>query len=391
MSEGVEARLGSTTDAPRLTVLVPCWNAASTIEVALASILVERDVSLECIVIDDGSTDGTSDLVAALVERDSRVVLLRLPTNGGVSNARNEGLRIARGEWICFHDADDRFMPGGLAALMRPARLPDVLAVIGQRVWTDGERTWLSPLYDIPDIREPGRKSIATHPGLLYYVTATGKVYHRSILDGLWFEGRVLGDQSWTIRALLRAGSSIEVIGDTVFEYSRPHPAATVETITSRTRASAAGAAEMATVARTVFVEVSREANLRIDDASTRDDVLRAYLERLIVSDLGGLVRKAIERRDPDTGRFFDAMTTFLAVVPPSILAQSDHLVTSVLWPPVRYWRTLPPSARGPYRRMLRQALRADPWGARVLPPRIARRAATRSAAFAVRLWERSR
>ena len=391
MSEGVEALPGSGTDAPRLSVLVPCWNAASTIEWALASILDEQDVSLECVVIDDGSTDGTADMVAAVAERDPRVVLLRLPDNRGVSNARNEGLRIARGEWIAFHDADDRIMPGGIAALMRPARLPDVLAVVGQRIWTDGERTWLSPVYDIPDIREPGRKSIATHPGLLYYAAATGKAYHRSLLDGLSFEGRVLGDQSWTIRALLRAGSHIEVIGETVFAYSRPLSETSVETITSRTRASATGAAEMAIVARTVFVEVSREVDRQVADAPARDKVKRAYLERLIVSDLGRRVRQALERRDPATGAFFDRMADFLAVVPPTILAQSDHLFTMVLWPPVRHWSTLPPSARGPYRRMLRQALRADPWSARVLPPRIGRRAVTRAGAFARHLLDRSR
>ena len=145
----------------------------------------------------------------------------------------------ARGEWLAFHDADDRMLPGGIAALMRPTTDPAVVAVIGQRVWSDGERTWLSPLYDIPDIREPGRKSIATHPGLLYYAAVTGKVYHRSLLDGLTFEGRVLGDQAWTIKALLRAGNGIEVIDDTVFEWSRPHPDRFVATITSVSRSSA--------------------------------------------------------------------------------------------------------------------------------------------------------
>ena len=73
--------------------------------------------------------------------------------------------------------------------------------MIGQRIWTDGTTSWVSPVYDIPDIREPGRKAIATHPGLLSYASATGKALHRSLVTGLRFEGRVLGDQPWTIRA----------------------------------------------------------------------------------------------------------------------------------------------------------------------------------------------
>jgi len=348
-------------DAPRLSVLIPCWNAASTVELALASVLEERAVALECIVIDDGSTDGTADVVQAVADRDPRVVLLRLPANGGVSNARNRGMAVARGDWLAFHDADDRMLPGGVAALMRPTEDPDVLAVVGQRVWTDGERTWLSPLYDIPDIRVPGRKSIATHPGLLYYASATGKAFHRSLLDGLRFEGRVLGDQAWTIRALLRAGGQIEVVGETVFEWSRPHPDRFVETITSLARASATGGAEMATVARTVFRDVSAEVDARIDDGATREAIKAAYFERLLRSDLGGPVRKAIERRDPATSQLFDALARFLEVVPRPILATSNVLITSVLRPPAKQWGTVVRSARGSYWRMVRQCLRADP------------------------------
>ncbi len=112
-----------------------------------------------------------------------------------------------------------------------------------------------------------------------------------------------------------------------------------------------------------------------VADEPTRDAIKGAYFERLIVSDLGRLVRKAVEGRDPATGAFFDAMADFLAAVPRSIVAHSDHLFMLVMWPPARHWPTLPSSARRPYRRMLRLALRADPWSPRVLPPYLGRRA----------------
>ena len=347
-------------DATRLTVLIPAWNAVATIERALASVLEERGVPLECVVIDDGSTDGTAEVVGAVADRDPRVVLLRLPQNGGVSNARNRGLAIARGEWFAFHDADDRMLPGGIAALMRPTADPTVRAVVGQRIWADGERTWLSPLYDIPDIRQPGRKSIATNPGLLYYASATGKVFHRSLVGDLQFGGRVLGDQSWTIRALLRAGNDIEVIGETVFEWTRPHPDRQVETITVLARASARGAAEMAIVAATVFREVSAEVDLLIDDPATRFSIKKAYLERLIRSDLSGPVNKALDRRDPATGEYFEALAGLFESIPAPILESSDLLVRRILWPPLRRWRSLVPDARSGYRRMVRARMRAD-------------------------------
>ena len=71
-------------EPPRISILVPTWNAAATVERALESVLAERDVPLEVVVVDDGSTDGTADVVAEIASRDPRIVLLTLETNEGV-------------------------------------------------------------------------------------------------------------------------------------------------------------------------------------------------------------------------------------------------------------------------------------------------------------------
>ena len=94
-------------------------------------------------------------------------------------------------------------MPGGLAAMAAVARSTDALAVIGQRILSDGERTWIPKLYDQPDAREPGRKSLVRNPGLMFTASVTGKLFHSTCATGLRFEGRVLGDQPWALRALL--------------------------------------------------------------------------------------------------------------------------------------------------------------------------------------------
>ncbi|HXG26981.1 MAG TPA: glycosyltransferase family 2 protein, partial [Candidatus Binatia bacterium] len=106
---------------PVVSVLVAAWNAAGSIERALTSVLEVSDVALECIVIDDGSTDGTADVVRRVAARDPRVRLLSSPANEGVSAARNRGLAEVRGAWLTLLDADDRFLPGGLATLVRAA------------------------------------------------------------------------------------------------------------------------------------------------------------------------------------------------------------------------------------------------------------------------------
>lgn len=91
---------------PRVSVVVPCYNAAETIEAAMASALGQSFADLELIVVDDGSEDDTARRVEALAIRDFRVRLIQ-KANGGVSSARNVGIAAARGEFIAFLDADD--------------------------------------------------------------------------------------------------------------------------------------------------------------------------------------------------------------------------------------------------------------------------------------------
>jgi glycosyltransferase involved in cell wall biosynthesis len=95
----------------RVSVVIPCYNAADYIERALRSVAQQTLPPYEVIVVDDGSTDRTPDIVAGF--RPS-VVLLTQP-NGGVAAARNAGTQRATGDWIAFLDADDEWGPAKLA------------------------------------------------------------------------------------------------------------------------------------------------------------------------------------------------------------------------------------------------------------------------------------
>ena len=85
---------------PELSVIVPCWNAAGSIERALGSVLADRENSLECVVVDDGSTDGSPAILERLAAADPRVVVIRAPENAGASAARNLALERSRGTWL---------------------------------------------------------------------------------------------------------------------------------------------------------------------------------------------------------------------------------------------------------------------------------------------------
>lgn len=94
-------------DSGRVSVVVPAYNAALTIEAALRSLMEQSFRDLEIIVVDDASTDGTVAVVEALAQEDARILLLRQERNAGAYPARNRGLEIATGAFITTHDTDD--------------------------------------------------------------------------------------------------------------------------------------------------------------------------------------------------------------------------------------------------------------------------------------------
>lgn len=347
-------------DTPHITVIVPAWNAAATIGNAVASVLDQSDVDLECVVVDDASTDDTVAHVEGMQARDSRLVLVRSGANGGCSAARNLGLGVARGAWLAFLDADDRLMPGGLAAMLRAATGVDALAAIGQRISTDGERTWYPTLYEQPDIREPGVKSLARNPGLLYYAGPAGKLIHRSCAEGLAFEGRMLGDQPWILRALLRAGDRIVVVPDVVYEWRRPHPDHYVATITTSRSRSARLGAEAVRMAARAFEIVNAEIERDVEPGA-RHALAVTYFERLIRADLAAQLRAAIRRGDHDLDTMFRALAELLAVVPPEVVRGAREAVdTGILGPPLQGWPHVPRSARAAYWDLAEAAIRID-------------------------------
>lgn len=94
-----------------VTVIVPAYNAAATIDETLRSVRAQSYASLEIIVVDDGSVDSTAQIVERHAQADARVVLIRHPANQGVAAARNTAIAAAKGDLIAPIDADDLWHP----------------------------------------------------------------------------------------------------------------------------------------------------------------------------------------------------------------------------------------------------------------------------------------
>lgn len=168
---------------PRVSVIIPCYNAERYIAAALRSVLSQEWPELEVIVVDDGSTDQS----ATIIDEYFPVVTLLRQQNAGVAAARNRGIAHASGEWIAFIDADDYWLPGKLIDQWRHLRkLPDCrMSYTAWHVWpSDADVPDAALLSDLAT-RESHGASGWIYPHLLIdcVVWTSTVLMHRSLFD----------------------------------------------------------------------------------------------------------------------------------------------------------------------------------------------------------------
>lgn len=90
-----------------ISIIMAAYNAEKTIRESIDSVLSQTYRNFELIVVNDGSSDHTAEIVSSYLSRDHRIQLIDLPVNGGVSEARLTAAQAAQGQWICILDSDD--------------------------------------------------------------------------------------------------------------------------------------------------------------------------------------------------------------------------------------------------------------------------------------------
>ena len=130
----------------KYSIIIPLYNKGIRIRRAIDSVLNQGYQDMELIVVDDGSTDNSAEYVKAYDDLRIRYMYKK---NGGVSSARNAGIRAARGEWLLLLDADDDLLPGAIEEYDRLMGQFPTAAVLVQHVdWNRqpqvGCLAWLS-------------------------------------------------------------------------------------------------------------------------------------------------------------------------------------------------------------------------------------------------------
>ena len=207
-------------DAPLISVITPLYNARQTLDACVQSALEQTHRSIELLLIDDGSTDGSGEMCDGYAARDARVRVIHQP-NRGVSAARNVGLRAARGEYIAWLDSDDSYAPHALEALLRALRDQGAdIAVCNYWNINGGERS-----LRYPNITRDAVFTREEYMGYILTKTAAAGVpstlMPRRIFEGIAFpEGKTFEDIRVTYRLYERA-ERVALVAEPLFFRTR--------------------------------------------------------------------------------------------------------------------------------------------------------------------------
>jgi glycosyltransferase involved in cell wall biosynthesis len=208
---------------PFVSIIIPTYNGGAWIEETLSTCFKIKDIPLEILVVDDGSTDGTPE---RLVQRFPTVRLHRLIGNSGSGSAgRNAGLDLARGRYIKFLDHDDLIQPRGFKAECLEAQRTDADIVMSRWgvVSIDGEGRFQKDALRVLSPPDPERLPEAILQGESMPYTAAA-LYKRSFVgDERWDASvSIIDDYDWFCRLALKGGQTIKT--DTISYFWRLHP-----------------------------------------------------------------------------------------------------------------------------------------------------------------------
>ena len=213
-----------------VSIVMPAYNAMRHITECLDSVLAQNYDDFEVVVVDDGSTDETAAVCAAVARRDARVRIIAQP-NAGVSAARNRGVQEARGKYVCFVDSDDVAHPDMVARLLA------ALSTAGAEISCAGGYAPFSASFEPTEL---GSFAVQTLSGeeacaeLLYQRIPNGpvaKLFARSVVGEEPFDNDVcVGEDLLMNLDVMSQAAHVVVVDDALYGY-RQHDDSTMHSV----------------------------------------------------------------------------------------------------------------------------------------------------------------
>ena len=215
--------------APLVSVIMPAYNAGKTLEASAESVLAQTLAELELIIIDDGSTDDTAAVCAALAERDARVRTVTVK-NSGPAAARNLGLDMASGKYVTLVDSDDLILPGMLETMLKGAEehCADVCVCGASIEYPNGGGTERQIVFGESGLYSGERlKRLFDLPQMTIFFSGWGKLYKRSIIEenGIRMDTayRITEDTDFAMRCLENC-ASVYLADERFYRYMQVNP-----------------------------------------------------------------------------------------------------------------------------------------------------------------------
>lgn len=201
-----------------ISIIVPVYNVEKYVYKCLYSLVHQTYKNLQIIVVDDGSTDASYEVASEFLEKDSRFEVYR-KDNGGLSDARNFGLKYVKGKYICFVDSDDWVSEDYVETLRNLLREEvDISCADFDLQYDNRSRLRKCPMKNKTYSASEAMIELCRDTRL--QITAWGKMYRAELFDGIFFEtGRVYEDVA-IMHQLFSKARNISCTSRVVYHYN---------------------------------------------------------------------------------------------------------------------------------------------------------------------------
>jgi glycosyltransferase involved in cell wall biosynthesis len=218
---------------PKVSVIVPIYNQLPFIRETVDSVLGQDHANLELVLSDDGSTDGTVDVLREYAERDARVVVVASERNTGIAGAFNRGLDAHTGEYIAWLGGDDLMLAGKLSRQVAVLESrPDVIGCChdAEVFDSDSGRPYgrFTEVYNGRRGVRDGGVELLLDPA--YLMLPSTMMVRSSAVGDLRFDPRIRVSNDWLFDIALFRHSRVAGLDDVLARYRRHHRNATSET-----------------------------------------------------------------------------------------------------------------------------------------------------------------